>query len=126
MLETQMSRGMTSRQWFNVFLLFASTAFAWAIHVLENAAAGSPRWNRYVFPDLGPELSGLAATTILILVPGIPFLFAAAYSVRASRPKALTYRISLSCLILVLGLVTFKDISFMLWMLISILYGGKF
>jgi hypothetical protein len=110
----------------NTSLLVVAAIFAWAVRSLEGLAAASDRWNKLIFPNLGP-LSDQAPLFILGVLPGIPFAFVAWRSLRAARAFSTPYRVGIGFLVVVLGLVSFRDLAWMLWFGVSVIYsGGRF
>jgi hypothetical protein len=107
----------------NISLLMLAGIFAWAVRFLEDAAAASDRWNKLIFPDLGP-FTGLAPLFITGILPGLPFAFVAWYVWRSSSQVGLLCRVGIGCLVVVLGIVSFKDIAWLLWFAISVMHTG--
>ena len=107
----------------NISLLVFATILAWAIRSIEDAAAASVRWHRLIFPHLGP-FTGLAPLFITGILPGLPFAFVAWHVLRSARPFGLPYRIGIGCLVVILGIVSFRDLAWLFWFAISVTYTG--
>ena len=107
----------------NISLLMFAAILALAINSIEDAAAASTRWHRLIFPHLGP-FTGLAPLFITGILPGLPFAFVAWYVWRSSRQVGVLYRVGIGCLVVVLAIVSFKDIAWLLWFAISVMRTG--
>jgi len=107
----------------NIALLVLAAIFAWTVRYLGDAAADSERWNKLIFPDLGP-FTGLAPLFIIGILPGLPFVFVAWRLLRTARSFRARYRIGIGCLVIVLGIVSFKDIAWMLFFVASVIHNG--
>ena len=103
-----------------------AAVFAWVVRSLEDAAAASYTWHKLIFPNLG-SLSTPGFVFITGILPGLPFAFIAWRSLRTARSFGAPYRIGLGCLIVVLGIVSFRDIAWLLWFAVTVLHsGGEF
>jgi len=111
------------KAFWNISLLVLAAIFAWAVRSLEEVAAASDKWNKLVFPNLGP-LSDPAFLFISGILPGVPFAFVAWRSLRTARPFGAPYRIGIGCLVVVLGIVSFRDIAWLLWFMVTVIHGG--
>lgn len=110
----------------NIALLVLTAIFAWAVRSMEEVAASSDRWNKLIFPNLG-TFSTPGFVFITGILPGLPFAFVAWRSLRTARSLRAPYRIGIACLIVVLGIVSFRDIAWTLWFGLTVLQsGGKF
>jgi hypothetical protein len=110
----------------NISLLVLAAVFAWVVRSVEEVAASSDRWNKLIFPNLG-SLSTPGFVFITGILPGLPFAFVAWRSFRTARSFGAPYRIGIACLIVVLGIVSFRDIAWTLWFGLTVFHsGGEF